>query len=762
MTARASIRRWARILLIGVGVCLAIPIGIAGFLIATFDANEWKPRLVDAVRQATGRDLSLNGPIGLTMSLVPSIRARDVALSNPPGFSRAAMVTLERLEIEVALLPLLSRHVEIRRLVLVKPDIRLERDANGTPNWAFTPEAKPASVSAAGSASPKAPAQPVGFGFQDVRIQDGTLAYRDAVTGSVRLVTIPMANAHVASFASPMHVSAEAVSDGTPVRVVADVGSLARLLDKTAESPWPVQLAVDVAGASLTARGQILRPLQGSGYDLSIGASMPDLAGLARLLGRDDLPSVRDIVVRAAIADQGTTLPRVTDLSLRLGRGDLSRLRPGLIIDSLDIASASLDQPIHIRLVALGLTVDAVGTVARVGENGFAVKGLRLSSADGDIAGDVFVDLSTPPNVVADIRGERLDLDALLGRLPTTPPVVAPGPSNPAPPAAPAAPRSDRLIPDRPIPFGLLQLFNADLRLRIGTLRAGDAEYRALDGHLTLRDGVLTLDPFAADVFGGRVELRANLDAAVPAPPVSVFVHAPKLALRPLLAAFGQPRVADGDMELYADLRGVGETPHAIAASLQGHLSLALAKATIDNKQFGALLGRAAGKSDVLNLIARGGANDVRCFALRANFDQGIGTLQTLALASSLLTMRGGGSVDLGAETVALRITPRGRMGSSGFVVPLKIAGPIRGPSIAVDVTEGQGGGLAGIIIGNAAQLNAAGAFGDPATGADVCAGALATARGDTVMPATTEAAPPPPSTQKPPNAAALLRQLLR
>ncbi len=761
MTARASIRRWARILLIGLGVCLAVPIGIAGFLIATFDANEWKPRLVDAVRQATGRDLSLNGPIGLTMSLVPSIRARDVALSNPPGFSRAAMVTLERLEIEVALLPLLSRHVEIRRLMLVKPDIRLERDANGTPNWAFTPESKPASVSAVGSAPPKAPAQPVGFGFQDVRIQDGTLDYRDSVTGSVRQVTIPKANAHVASFDSPMHVTAEAVSDGAPVRVVADVGSLARLLDKTAESPWPVQLAVDVAGASLTARGQILRPLRGSGYDLSIGASMPDLAGLARLLGRDDLPSVRDIVVRAAVADQGTTLPRITDLSLRMGRGDLSRLRPGLIIDSLDIASASLDQPIHIRLVALGLTVDAVGTVARVGENGFAVKGLRLSSVDGDIGGDVSVDLSTPPNVFADLRGERLDLDALLGRLPTTPPVVAPGPSNSGPPAAPAAPRSDRLIPDRPIPFGLLQLFNADLRLRIGTLRAGDAEYRALDGHLTLRDGVLTLDPFAADVFGGRVELRANLDAAVPAPPVSVFVHAPKLALRPLLAAFGQPRVADGDMELYADLRGVGETPHAIAASLQGHLGLALAKATIDNKQFGALLGRAAGKSDVLNLIARGGANDVRCFALRANFDQGIGTLQTLALASSLLTMRGGGSIDLGAETVALRITPRGRMGGSGFIVPLKIAGPIRGPSIAVDVTEGQGGGLAGIIIGNAAQLNAAGTFGDPATGADVCAGALATARGDTVMPKAAEAAPPP-STQKPPNAAALLRQLLR
>ena len=55
-----------------------------------------------------------------------------VSLANPPGFSRPAMATLERLDVKLALIPLLSRQIEIDQLVLVKPDIMLETNAQGT------------------------------------------------------------------------------------------------------------------------------------------------------------------------------------------------------------------------------------------------------------------------------------------------------------------------------------------------------------------------------------------------------------------------------------------------------------------------------------------------------------------------------------------------------------------------------------------------------------------------------------------------------
>lgn len=65
--------------------------------------------------RATGRELSLNGPISLNWSLVLTIEARDVALANDDG-SRPQMMTAQSIEAEIALLPLLSNRLDIPRL----------------------------------------------------------------------------------------------------------------------------------------------------------------------------------------------------------------------------------------------------------------------------------------------------------------------------------------------------------------------------------------------------------------------------------------------------------------------------------------------------------------------------------------------------------------------------------------------------------------------------------------------------------------------
>lgn len=48
------------------------------------------------------------------------------------------MAIVKRIEAEVGLLPLLTGTVEVRRLVLVEPDILLELDEKGVPNWQFS------------------------------------------------------------------------------------------------------------------------------------------------------------------------------------------------------------------------------------------------------------------------------------------------------------------------------------------------------------------------------------------------------------------------------------------------------------------------------------------------------------------------------------------------------------------------------------------------------------------------------------------------
>src|SRR5918998_285563 len=110
--ARPGRKRWFR------WIAAAI---VAAIVLVDLDAQ--KPRIAAAVEARTGRQLTLAGPIGLKPSLFPTVTLENVALANMPGGSRPEMARVGRVEAEFALLPLLSRRLELRRLVLRAPDI---------------------------------------------------------------------------------------------------------------------------------------------------------------------------------------------------------------------------------------------------------------------------------------------------------------------------------------------------------------------------------------------------------------------------------------------------------------------------------------------------------------------------------------------------------------------------------------------------------------------------------------------------------------
>ncbi|WP_270937324.1 AsmA family protein, partial [Falsiroseomonas oryzae] len=168
-------RRWPWILL---GVVVAIP--LAGFLAlrAFVNPEVLRPRLVAAVESATGRRFTV-GDIGLALSLRPTVELRDVALANMEGGSRPEMLTAQRVEVQAALLPLLSRRVEIARVVLERPDLLLETDAQGRGNWQFRPAQPGAPSQPAAPAAPAEPGRPLGFDLGALRLDNARIAWRD-------------------------------------------------------------------------------------------------------------------------------------------------------------------------------------------------------------------------------------------------------------------------------------------------------------------------------------------------------------------------------------------------------------------------------------------------------------------------------------------------------------------------------------------------------------------------------------------------------
>ncbi len=281
------------------------------------------------MKQATGRDLALRGPISFKPSLWPTLQVRDVILANPPGFSRPEMATLGELDLQLALWPLLSHRLEIKRLVLIHPDIRLETDAQGRANWQVAPQAT-ASANAPAPQSSGSPGSAMQISVEQLRVEDGKLTWRDGATGKTTTLGLHRLQATTTAMTAPLHVSADATYNNTAINLAAQFGPLQRLMQPTgADTPWPVQLTVQAAGAKVSADGSLRQPLQGRGYDLALTGTIPDLNALTPLAPGVKLPPLHDVRFSTRLTDSGGALPQVSALTLHVGASDLGSTTGG-------------------------------------------------------------------------------------------------------------------------------------------------------------------------------------------------------------------------------------------------------------------------------------------------------------------------------------------------------------------------------------------------------------------------------------------------
>ena len=116
-------RRTALIVLAAAGGVIALILIAAAIAVATVDLHTLIGPVQASIKSSTGRDLAINGAIDLKLSLEPKIVLADVTFSNAAGSKVADMVRAKRVDVQVALLPLLSRRFEVVELTLTDPVI---------------------------------------------------------------------------------------------------------------------------------------------------------------------------------------------------------------------------------------------------------------------------------------------------------------------------------------------------------------------------------------------------------------------------------------------------------------------------------------------------------------------------------------------------------------------------------------------------------------------------------------------------------------
>jgi len=733
-------RRWLMALL---AVALAVPVALYAGLTWVTQSQAARAWMQSAASRALGHPVRIAGPIAVGLGLIPRLVVQNVTVLNGPGFSRPELALARRVEARLAVFPLLSGTIELRDLRLRGFDARFERDAAGRGNWQVTRVPGP-------SSPVQGTSRRLALRVRSISLQDGVLAW----AGPSRLIQakIPLLTASGTN-ALAIHGSVELMH--TTLQVQGAMG---------ASAPWPVSLGLTGTGVSVAAdlragvislKGQLDpavlgtdRRLAGLG-PLSVQARLapgaaslhatlgPSRLGGARVSGaRLDAPAfdqpIRLRVEFAQASLAAETAPPATVLAgsalpfaVALWNGSGSFTLQGTLAQPASFRGLDAAVAGHAtNLTAFG--GPALGPVAVAAHltgltgpaPGIAIRALQVQAAASDLEGDLALTFAPRVGVRGTLVSQRLVLPGW--RRPRTPsPATPPSPAPPAPPPPPP-----QVVPDTPLPLGLLRAADADITYHAVTVTAPGLRVENVAAHLRLAAGQLRLDPMQADVPGGLVTAQATLDASAAPPTAHLVVQAPSLDLAGLLPG------ASGTAELSADLASTGATLRQLADSVTGAAHVTLVNGALDAAIIPALGAALRATHLPINF---GNRILLRCAVIGAAARDGNVSVNPLLLDAGRVALDGTGLADIRTETLGLQLAATVRLGSTGVAVPFQVGGTFAAPHVQAGATQGRLG---------------------PALGNDPCGPALAAARGGRPG--------PEPSPVKRARAGDLLRQFLR
>ncbi len=658
-------------ILIGIAVALVVIVAAAIVAPRFVPLDTVKDQITAQVKAATGRDLTINGDVRLSLLPNAEIAVDDVSFANVPDGEAKAMVRLGSLRVKLRVLPLLAGSVEIARFVLVDPVINLEVDAKGRGNWVFAAQEE---TSARTAGAPEAPPSTAGGGeserggglaladlkLGDVRIENGALSYRDARGARYKVEKIDMALS-LASLASPLDATGALTFNGQRLTIAARVETPERIL------------AGERAEIRLSVEGAPLRLAFEGGAATGAKAALDGAVDLAA-------PSVRDLAAWA-----GSPLDAPGD-----GLGPLA------IKGKLEASRA------RIAFSDATLALDAI--------KGSGAVSVALDGARPRISGRLALGV--------------LDLNPYLP--PEGGPAQSGGSSETAASAQPA--QADAQPPadwsDDPIDLSALKALDADLELSAEGIRYRKLKVGPSALTITLAAGELTVDLAKLALYEGTGRARIRVDARGAAPTIEKSFRLVGVKAEPLLRdAVGFDRLS-GVAEARIDARTRGRTEREMVSALAGDGAVTFRDGTIKGIDIAAMI------RNVKSAFAGGGgaARKTDFAELSGSFtiQKGILRNDDLRLLAPLFRANGAGTVDLPRRRVDYRIEPKlaattegqgGAADVAGLMVPVIVTGPwdnlsyrpdlsglateaAKNPEALLKAGKGLKGGLKGVVKG--------------------------------------------------------------
>ncbi len=651
--------------------------------VSVFDANEYKPEIIEQVERATGRSVRIDGDIRFTLFPWVGLKLERAALGNARGFSEADFASLQQLNVQIKVLPLLRAEVRLGKVQLHGLRLSLEVDRRGRNNWTdlSAPSAgKPAGKPVTGPAAvtkPAAGAAPSGGGLpvaalqvEGVELIDAALSYTDAVSGTrANLSGFSLQTGEIGFDRDfDVRMSAHVRNNRPALDTQIDLQTVLRL-DASLTRFDVTDLRLAVAAKASDTVPQDMTVTLGSTIHVDMQAQTVTVERLSldALQTRTLLTAeVGRFLQQPVVRGQLTVAPFNARKLAETLQVTLPEMASDRALTSVGLASGFDLEGQRLKLDHLSVRLDDSVMTGWVHVEDMAAQRLRYQLAVDQIDVNDYL-----PPVAAEPAADRAAGDA---SAPRPAQGGAPGVSRAG--SGQAAGHGRNTAAESPdaetekivLPVELMKTLDLEGRFEVAKLHVQEYDITALSMETTAARGVIDVDPLRLSVLDGKIDAGLQVDVRAPQPRYRIRFDGKQIQAGPVVNPYlentmgDKPMFMQGAVDIAAGIATRGDTVRQLKQAAKGKVTLDMSKTSVRGFDPGyrvrSSMGDYLDDKGLGNLLkVRGDYNprEVTVFDIihdTAHIANGKVTTDDFLMDSKRVTIRANGGADLMSNTL--------------------------------------------------------------------------------------------------------------
>lgn len=660
-------------LAIAFGLAVIVLLAAVVILALTFDPNDYKDEISALVKSETGRELTIQDDLNLSIFPWIGVESGVVIFGNAAGFGPDPFARIDAAKLSIKLLPLFKNQIEIDTVKLYGLSVSLTTNPQGGSNWDDLIAKDIPSVPAPPGA--QAPAQApqtsdqalsllAGLSVGGLDIRDAQLKWQDQ-------------QANTGLILDKININSGPVKLNKPVTFELSLEMQNKQPAVSGTLTMATTLNIDIEQQRFKAKDSRFETrlsggvVPGGGIDVSLKAA--DIAA-------DMAQQVLDI---SSLTFQGLGISlsgelhgkQLIDNPAFQGALKLAEFNPRTVLQQLAVDIPATSDPKVLTKAALDLQIDA-------SMDHLNVKQISGRLDDTTLNGNVSIKSLTAPAIAFKLEIDALDLDRYL------PPTMEATAATPATAATAGAIE---------LPLETLRALNLDGTVRLNKLKVSNLTTTGIELTTSAHDGLIKLHPISANLYGGSYKGHIELNAQGNEPAFSFDEQLSALQTGPFLQDLMATDFVSGTANAAIKITTHGKSIDDLRKTLNGSMTFSAVDGRVDGlnllgsiqQDYAKFANTLVSDAEKLNQTV------FSKFAGTVTLKNGLAGTQDLLLVSSQLDAVTRGTADLVTEklNLTLEITAKKELAKllkilGGRPIPYYITGTFSEPQFKNGLTD--------------------------------------------------------------------------